>query len=129
MRIRMHACAFTTYFKFPLFSVHWWFSEREDAFLISLHFNMEQLAEINFIATLEGQEEERAMAKIISTLFAMLQSYCTRSSMLPYKFPIFKHSNASFHSHSHFFKQGFTRFNYTSLEVLAIIEHVQKHLN
>ena len=36
---------------------------------ISRHPSMEQLAEINFIATLEGQEEERAMAKIVSTPF------------------------------------------------------------
>ena len=27
---------------------------------------MEQLAEINFIAAIEGQEEEKAMAKIVS---------------------------------------------------------------
>ena len=34
---------------------------------------MEQLAEINFIATIEGQEEERAMAKIVSSsLFPFL---------------------------------------------------------
>ena len=46
-----------------------------------------------------------------------------------YRFPNFKHSNASFHSQSNFFKQGFTKFNYTPLEVLAIIEHMQKHLN
>ena len=71
MHIRMRACMFTTSFKFPLFSVRWWFSEREDAFLIFFHFSMEQLAEINFIATLEGQEEERAMAKIVSTLFSI----------------------------------------------------------
>ena len=49
--------------------------------------------------------------------------------MHSYRFPNFKHSNASFHSQSNFFQQGFTKFNYTPLEVLAIIEHVQKHLN
>ena len=49
--------------------------------------------------------------------------------MHSYRFRNFKHSNVSFHSQSNFFKQGFTKFNYIPLEVLAIIEHMQKHLN
>ena len=34
---------------------------------------MEQLAEINFIAAIEGQEEEKAMAKIISNSLYLSQ--------------------------------------------------------
>ena len=33
---------------------------------------MEQLAEINFIAAIEGQDAERAMAKIVSIAFSFL---------------------------------------------------------
>ena len=33
---------------------------------------MEQLAEINFIAAIEGQDAERAMAKIVSIAFPFL---------------------------------------------------------
>ena len=34
---------------------------------------MEQLAEINFITAIEGQEEEKAMAKIISNFLYLSQ--------------------------------------------------------
>ena len=34
---------------------------------------MEQLAEINFIAAIEGQEEEKAMAKIVSNSLYLSQ--------------------------------------------------------
>ena len=62
---------------FPLFSVSAQFLERPDVFCDLSTFIMEELAEINFIAAMEGQEAERSMAKIVSDIFTSIRHNCT----------------------------------------------------
>ena len=79
---------------------------------------MEELAEINFIAAMEGQEAERAMAKIVS--FMPKMSKLNIQMRTQYKDNFKKNASHSW--------QGFTKYNFMPLEVLAIIEHIQKRI-
>ena len=47
-----------------------------DAFCDLSTFIMEELAEINFIVAMEGQEAEHLMAKIVSNIFSNVRHNC-----------------------------------------------------
>ena len=78
---------------------------------------MEELAGINFLCVMEGQDYERALSKIVSKMFYFLYITSNRSILkkLPFNIP------------NKF--QGFSKYHFTPLEVLIVIEGIQKHLD
>ena len=58
-------------------------------FILTRLQTMEQLAEINFLAAIEGQEAERAMARIVSILQSLTQLPRCRKAPLDMKLSIF----------------------------------------
>ena len=75
LHVHMHSSTFLSIF--PLFSVSAQFLERPDAICDLSTFIMEELAEINFIVAMEGQEAKRLMAKIVSKIFSNMKCNCT----------------------------------------------------
>ena len=80
---------------------------------------MEDLNDINFLAVIEGRDYEHSLKKIVSILsfvhFHVFHSYLQ--------------GNEGISTNSRIFgSQGFTKFHFTPLEVLAVIEGIQLRL-
>ena len=84
---------------------------------------MEELKDINFQALIEGQDYERALCKIVSTIFHTQTR--TYSQLIKVHIQMLKMSTIFLNARSF---QGFLSFHYTPLEVLLVIKQCQKRL-
>ena len=84
---------------------------------------MEELRDINFQALIEGQDNEKALQKIVSIIFHCRM--CTYSQLMEVCIWMLEMSMTFLNPRS---CQGFSSFHYTPLEVLLVIEQCQKRL-
>ena len=75
---------------------------------------MEDLNEINFQCIIEGQNYEESLKKIVSVLVLFLL-WVSKDLFLT-------------KINEWYFYQGFSKFHYTPMEVLAVIESIQKRV-
>ena len=78
---------------------------------------MDDLSDINFLAMIEGQDYEKSLQKIVSRFHSYQRSHLNT---------IFYQNKVKLRLNSKFCTQGFTQLHFMPLEVLAIIEGVQK---
>ena len=78
---------------------------------------MEELAGINFLCVMEGQDYERALSKIVSEYLIF---------SLSLKIDLFLKKLLSNVLNKF---QGFSKYHFTPLEVLIVIEGIQKRLD
>ena len=77
---------------------------------------MEELQDINFLATIEGQDYEESLRKIVSIFYSFHSKLnFTQQGLRSFDQCLFP-------------SQGFTQLHFTPLETLAIIEGVQKRV-
>ena len=82
---------------------------------------MEELSDINFLAVIEGRDYEHSLKKIVSISIFHPVLFVLEA--------VYRETGDHQLDPLNFDPQGFTKFHFTPLEVLAVIEGIQLRLN